>query len=553
MNVTYNSPVYGQIEYSESFWANRKSIKINDVPAKKLSKNTYDINGKEGTIKGNYLTGVTLTIDNNKIRLLASPTWYEFLICALPILIAIIWGNSAFLCEALFPVLGGMLGGALGAAFSFFALVLMRKIQTSGLKVLAGVGMVAVNILVSFALALAFVTGLNSCINYLEQTRPTSLQYEKIAGKEEYRVVGLLDAESDIELKIPAAYEGIPVTQIKKDAFYNTEITTVTIPDSIKVIGKNAFYGCSELKTVHFGKNVEKIEDGAFYACKKLESFNLPASITSLGNNVFDGSNVTKVTIEEGVTTILAGTFQNFGKLKSITLPSSVKVIENSAFSNCQSLESINIPDGVTYIGNYALLNADITSISLPNSLNTLGIGALAGTGLTEIVIPDDVKRIEDQLLAGCYQLTSVSFADDVNYIGEKAFVECKRLKSITIPTTVTTISNHAFSGCEALDGIIDLRQVYEINEYAFQNCESLDGLIVSSNLYVVGLNATYSTTLKVYFDGTMQEWTETKTFFESALVPNERVYFYSESTPTDDGNYWYFDNGVPTIWDVNA
>ena len=146
----------------------------------------------------------------------------------------------------------------------------------------------------------------------IEKGATRNLHYQKIAGKEEYRVIGLgLAAES--EIVISSTYNGLPVTEIGDYAFEMvTYITSVTIPDSVTTIGAGAFYECCGL---------------------------------------------TNLTIPNSVTTIGAGAFSKCTGLTSITIPDSVTTIENGVFRSCINLTSVTIPDSVTTIGDYAFYN----------------------------------------------------------------------------------------------------------------------------------------------------------------------------------------------------
>ena len=95
-------------------------------------------------------------------------------------------------------------------------------------------------------------------------------------------------------IEIPASYNGKAVTQIPSGggttsgAFYNcTAITSVTIPDSVTLIGTYAFYSCSGLKSVTIGNSVTVIGDRAFQGCSKLTSITIPSSVTSIANWTF--------------------------------------------------------------------------------------------------------------------------------------------------------------------------------------------------------------------------------------------------------------------------
>lgn len=111
------------------------------------------------------------------------------------------------------------------------------------------------------------------------------------------------------DVTIPSRYKGKPVTMIDHAAFFNSVVTSVTIPDS-----------------------VTSIPDSAFGFCSQLTNISIPNSVTYIGFSAFNSCT----------------------SLKSITLPSSLSTIQSEAFYNCGNLETIRIPVSVTFIGNYA-------------------------------------------------------------------------------------------------------------------------------------------------------------------------------------------------------
>ena len=149
---------------------------------------------------------------------------------------------------------------------------------------------------------------------------------------------------------------------------------------------------------------------------------------------VFNNSNVKKVVIEDGVTSIGDFAFYNCTSLTSITIPDSVTSIGYYAFYNCTSLTSITIPDSVTSIGYYAFYKCTgLTSITIPDSVTSIGNAAFYNcTSLTSITIPDSVTSIEIAAFYGC-GLTSITIPDSVTSIGAMAFYSCSNLQTISL------------------------------------------------------------------------------------------------------------------------
>jgi len=195
---------------------------------------------------------------------------------------------------------------------------------------------------------------------------------------------------------------------------------------------------------------------------------------------VCKNSNVKKVVIEDGVTSIGDSAFESCTNLTDITIPDSVTSIGNSAFAYT-GLKSITIPDSVTNIGNYAFFYTGLKSITIPDSVTSIENGTFYNcSSLTDIVIPNSVTSIKTAAFSYCRSLTSITIPDSVTSIGSSAFSECRSLTSITIPDSVTSIGKYAFENCSSLKSITIPDSVTSIGNAVFKNCSSLQTISLS-------------------------------------------------------------------------
>ena len=164
-------------------------------------------------------------------------------------------------------------------------------------------------------------------------------------------------------------------------AFCGLEKTkTINIPDSVKVIGAEAFAWSNNLQTINISNSVTTIDVAAFSGNDKLKTINIPNSVTELGAGAFIlCENLTNVTLPNTISSIPYGTFAGCVSLKKIDIPSSVKTIEKEAFSMTGFTEFI-VPDSVTTIGYQVFSDCEnLVKVTIPKSVTTIGKAIFEG------------------------------------------------------------------------------------------------------------------------------------------------------------------------------
>ena len=133
--------------------------------------------------------------------------------------------------------------------------------------------------------------------NSIDKGATENLHYQKIAGKEEYRVIGL-GLASELDIIISSTYKGLPVTEIDQYAFRDCDrLESVEISDSVTSIGKDAFCNCDSLTNIKIGGSVTSIGYAAFGYCDSLTSIAIGESVSSIGDYAFAScSSLTSIT-----------------------------------------------------------------------------------------------------------------------------------------------------------------------------------------------------------------------------------------------------------------
>lgn len=148
------------------------------------------------------------------------------------------------------------------------------------------------------------------------------------------------------------------VLTIGMNAFYSSNITSVTIPDSVTTIEGFAFYKCLNLNNVTFGSNLISIGESSFYNCYNITSIIIPDSVTEIKKHAFEMcQKIENVVLNNTITRINESTFDDCTSLQKITITDSVELIGISAFESCSSLKTVIIGTGLKVIETRAFWN----------------------------------------------------------------------------------------------------------------------------------------------------------------------------------------------------
>ena len=155
--------------------------------------------------------------------------------------------------------------------------------------------------------------------------------YTSVSGilytKDKKTIVRYPSGRTDTSFSIPAN-----VTAIGTGAFLSSNLTAVSMPDTLTSIGDSAFNSCKDLSSLTLSSSLTEIDSYAFEYCEKLNRITIPNGVTKIGRNAFS----------------------NCSALKNITVPGGVKRIKNSTFFECRSLEEVTLQQGIKDLDEYA-------------------------------------------------------------------------------------------------------------------------------------------------------------------------------------------------------
>lgn len=287
---------------------------------------------------------------------------------------------------------------------------------------------------------------------------------------------------------------GKGATSISAKAFMDcTNLTTISLPETLRTIGTCAFYGCSNLDGVTLPSSLTAIGTSAFAECAALTSVAIPSGVTTVNMEAFKNcKSLTEVTVAAGVQKIDYNVFEGCENLESILLPSSLKTLGWYAFQNCKSLKSVTIPNGVTSIGDQTFMGcSSLTEVSIQGNVTEIGKGAFKDcTNLESISLPDSVSKIDWWAFESCTKLKSINLPAGLKELGFRAFMDCSSLESITIPGGVQVIDDWTFLKCTNLQSAVIQPGVTAIEKNAFQECINLENLELPDTLQKIGAAA---------------------------------------------------------------
>lgn len=276
-------------------------------------------------------------------------------------------------------------------------------------------------------------------------------------------VVGYTGTKTVVE--IPDKIKGDPVKAIGKNAFMNNQkIKTVIIPNSVTVIDENAFANSSVEKVV-LPQGLVSVEDGAFYNCVNLKNIIIPDNTVYIGAWAFAYSGI-----------------------KDIKIPSYISEIYDATFLGCTELTKIELPSGLLYIGPYAFSETGLREITIPEQTILIDYSAFNNCQeLTTVVLPDNLQYIPEKAFYQCAKLTDVDLPSQLKIIEYSAFAQTGLQRMDFSQYPLIHIGVSAFEDCSQLEDVILPEDLIKIDDYAFKNCINLSEIIIPDNIKALG------------------------------------------------------------------
>lgn len=316
-------------------------------------------------------------------------------------------------------------------------------------------------------------------------------------------------------------------------------LKNITITNST-TIPAGAFSECKNIEYINFTKQLTNIEQYSFYNCHSLKHCLIASTQNTINAyTYYNCKNISAIDIPNEISVISEGAFMGCEKVYKITIPTNTEILEKQAFANCNNLNEISFENNPiinisfnTFLNcnNLSLINVSKSNNNYMSAGNCLikKLNSSIILGCKNSIIPSDgsVKRIENYSFYSCYGLTEITIPNDVQYIGQ-AFSHCKNLKTIHFEkeSMLNEIAISAFYGCINLELVIIPKNLLKISSYSFYNC--------SKAVFYCEVGNKPNT-------------------WEGGWNFNRPVYWFSETQPAENGNYWHYDidGKTPVIWE---
>ena len=320
----------------------------------------------------------------------------------------------------------------------------------------------------------------------------------------------------EAEVVVPAVIDGYTVVGIQ--SFHNEEgystpnifVRKVTLPDTVTYIADDAFYDSDdwaakthfELREIVLPQSLKTIGKNAFYNNYYLQKIDIPAGVTEIGRGAFAKcQNLSDITIRGENTFLHGGAFGEksgysvgpfSGKLSELyqqwlydDSASDFFIWQGQLLDYRGTSKTPVIPDTVTVIGASAFWRSDITGVTIPSSVKLIGASAFYEcASLTSVDIPGSVARIDDGAFSGCTGLTSVTLHEGLQVIGDGAFRECTGLTSLDLPDGLTTLEDAALYDCENIERFSFPKSLTDMEDSSIYTSKWYEGLADGTELY---------------------------------------------------------------------
>ena len=289
-------------------------------------------------------------------------------------------------------------------------------------------------------------------INIEEVTIVASKSFSEYGSDADYEANTLPDNAFKDKVLIERVILPPTLTKIGDKAFYNTILTSIDLPNSVKYIGRSIFDRCYYLTSLNIPTSIEEIgslgSTGIVF-----DHLSFPNTLKKIGSSAFSGCRIN-------------------GKL---TLPHSLEELGESAFDGCFFSGDLVIPPKIKEIPNRCFYDNYINRLTLPEGLTKIGDWALCGTG--ELILPNSLREIGYNAFGGSpyYTIDRVYSVKTQKFTGK-----------LVIPESVMILEGWAF-GSHEFSGVFEVPKSLSIVPDGIVSGTGVHTVIIHSDVQRIG------------------------------------------------------------------
>lgn len=387
--------------------------------------------------------------------------------------------------------------------------------------------------------------------------------------------------------KLESIYLSDNITEIGEYAFYEcSSLTKLELPDSLKLIDEYAFSKCSNLSDVTFNEGLEEIMSRAFEECGQISKLIFKDGLLRIYGYAFSKcNNVSEIYLPSSVIQVREKAFYYLANVKKLTTPVCcdyicVMFVSNGELYNTSKITEINIIGNREVPTEYLAYNRYTTKLTFSDEITSIADEAIVYMdSLEEVIMPKNITNIGSKNFRGVKKDCNIVFdstiyksvpnnaaivdlrtntlicanedtliPSDVKVIDSYVFYNCGFTEFI-VPEGVEVIKNNAFESCKNLEKLILPNTLKEIGDRCFYDAKKLKYIILPKTIEKIGNNLFLTYENKIYYSGSENDFMNVEFDPNNNISIYVKVYYYSEDVPTNDGNYWCYDEENVKEW----
>ena len=255
---------------------------------------------------------------------------------------------------------------------------------------------------------------------------------------------------------------------------------------------------CTKITSLTFGEEVEHIPSYICNGMAKVSPKVIPNSVKTIGKYAFWGTRVYKTNWEEGVLYIDSCLIkaENEELKDTYSIKEGTRLIADEAFLDCNVLTSLSLASTISYVGNDAFSGCtNLTEIVIPNNIVYMGWNVFSECYRLSSIIwnvkkCDDFENYETSPFYDIRErITSFKFGNEVEYIPAFLCYDMSNIPQISLPSSVKVIGKYAFAYCDDLTSLVISDGVITINDCAFSGCRYVNELLIGKSVEHIGTN----------------------------------------------------------------